>query len=294
LKVQIFILHWARKAPVIRPWNDALLNCIRSIRNFTSVPHEITVIYSCDPEFLEDLERRCPPNIKLVEDTKGKGASGARNIALDLAETDYFVILDNDMRVPKGWLKNLLIEIKHAEEYFKAPCILTPSFIPYLEEPPITSKYRNVLPLREFVSYCRRYGIPCADDGVVSCLPPYTGPIRFSGTRVTDSGWRLANFIASKEASKLIGYSDEDMCGWWGDDCDWAIRALKTPVKLLETHTVFIQHVESFTSGPTMNMRINNTDVFIKKHGRKLFNEVVDGTIWPRLHREQLERFGAR
>jgi GT2 family glycosyltransferase len=291
-RVQIFILHWARKIQKVHPWNNALLNCIRSIQKFTSHPYEIIVIYSCDPEYLDDLRRRCPPDVKLVEDTKGRGASGARNIAVDLTETDYFVLLDNDMKVPKGWLSNLLTEIQHAERLFKAPCVIRPSFMPYLGEPPITrdAGYRNVLPLSRFVAYCRNYGIPCTSEGVVLCRSPWTGDIRYSGTGVTDNGWSLSVWIANRKAFDIIGRSDEEMHGWWGEDVDWAIRALKTPVKLLESHTVFIQHVESFTSGPTANMRINNADVFIKKHGIAVFNEVISGQIWPRLHCEQLQR----
>jgi len=290
-KVQVFILHWAKKTPTMHPWNDALLNCVRSIQRFTEHPHEIVVVYDCDEENIRDLERRCPSDVRLEQDTRKRGASGARNLCVDLAETKYFALIDNDMRVPKGWLRNLITEIDYAENFFGVPCILRPSFMPYLEEPPITSHFRNVLPLNQFISYCRRYGISCTEEGVVLCKAPWTGPISYSGTGVTDNGWSLSVWLANKEAFNLIGRSDEEMHGWWGEDCDWAIRALKTPVKLLETHTVFIQHVESFTSGPTMRMRINNADIFVRKHGREIFDEVQSGAIWPRLHREQLERY---
>jgi len=291
-EVQVFILHWAHRTPIEHPWNDILLNCIRSIRRFTEHPHEIVVVYDCDPEYLEDLKARLPKGVRLEEDTRRRGASGARNMCIDLAETEYFALLDNDMRVPRGWLTNLVKEIEHAEDYFRAPCVIRPSFLPYLEDIPITAdKYRHVLPIREFVGYCRGHRVPCTDDGVVQCKTPWAGPIRYSGTGVTDNGWSLSVWIANREAFNYIGYSDEEMHGWWGEDCDWAIRALKTPVKLLETNTVFIQHVESFTSGPTMGIRINNADIFVRKHGREIFDEVQSGAIWPRLHREQLKRY---
>lgn len=277
----------------MHPWNDALLNCVRSVQRFTAHPHEIVVVYDCDSEHLEDIQERLPKDVRLEEDTRGKGASGGRNMCVDLAETDYFALIDNDMRVPLGWLSNLAVEIKHAESYFKMPCVIRPSFLPYLEEPPITSeKYgHRVVSLEKFVKGCRFYNIPCTDKGIVQCKAPWTGTIKYSGTGVTDNGWSLSVWIANRKAFDYVGYSDEDMCGWWGEDCDWAIRALKTPVKLLETNTVFIQHVESFTSGPTANMRIVNSDVFVQKNGQEIFDEVLSGEIWPRLHREQLELY---
>ena len=291
-KIQVFILHWAHKAPIMHPWNDALLNCVRSVQRFTAHPHEIIVVYDCDSEHLEDIQDRLPKDVRLEEDTRKRGASGGRNMCVDLAETDYFVLIDNDMRVPLGWLSNLAVEIRQAESYFKVPCVLRPSFLPYLEEPPITAeKYGHVLPLKEFIDYCRKHSIPITDDGVVLCKAPWTGSIKSSGSGITDNGWSLSVWIASRKAFDYVGYSDEDMCGWWGEDCDWAIRALKTPVKLLETNTVYIQHVESFTSGPTANMRIRNSDVFVQKNGRAIFDEVISGEIWPRLHREQLELY---
>lgn len=291
-KIQVFIMHWARKAPVMHHWNDALLNCVRSVQRFTAIPHEIVVVYNCDPEHLEDLQERLPKDVRLEEDTRGKGASGGRNMCVDLAETDYFVLIDNDMKVPLGWLGNLAVEIRHAESYFRAPCVIRPSFMPYLEEPPITQeRYHRVYHLQQFVKGCQKYGLACSDKGVVQCKAPWTGPIKNSGTGVTDNGWSLSIWIASRKAFDYIGYSDEDMCGWWGEDCEWAIRALKTPVKLLETNTVYLQHMQSFTSGPTANMRVRNADIFVQKHGQEILEEVISGDIWPRLHREQLELF---
>ena len=291
-RVQVFILHWARKAPIIYPWNDILLNCIKAVQRFTKYPYEIVVIHDCDPEYLEDLKERCPSDVRLEEDTRRKGTSGARNMSIDLAETKYFTLIDNDMRVPRGWLTNLVTEIKSAERYFGAPCIIRPLFLPYLEEFPIMAgDYGNVIPLNEFVDYCKEHDVPCTEEGVVLCKEPYKGSIRSGGSIVTDNGWSLSVWIANRKAFDYIGYSDEEMHGWWGEDCEWAIRALKTPVKLLETSSVFIQHVMGITSGPTKNMRIQNSDVFLEKQGREILDEVVSGEIWSRLHREQLELY---
>lgn len=317
--VQIYILHWAHrlKNNTYRPWNDLLFNCINSIKrseDYEKVNNEIIVVYDCSQEFYDDLIKRLPSvsggrisgdiisggiNIRLLEDYKKKGASGARNVAIEDAK-NTFVILDNDMKVNHRWLINLMIELKLAEKYFGFPCAISYSQMPYLEEGAIKSgAWGNVVNVAEFIKWIRQYipGMVVSNEGIVHNKKPFEGEIKISGTGVTYSGWRLSNFIANKgfvrKAQEMgAGFSSEDLSGWYGEDMEWAVRVFNTPCRLLESNTVFMQHIMGFTSGTTMNDRVNNGDILLKKLGRDVFNGIVDGSIWVKLRQDQINRYG--
>lgn len=347
--IQTYIMHYAHRSNdgTIRPYNDLLMNCIRSIKNADiigslfnknkiKVNNQINVIFDCDQYFFDDLVKKIDKinsdgkinsgKINLIRDYKNKGASGARNIAIENTiksqnngqnKDGIFVILDNDMKVPGGWITNLASELIHAESYFNVGCAISYDQMPYLEEEVIKALkfnkaeepqqtvdydnsmlYRNVMRLGEFIEYCKKYNIPFDNSGNVYCRKPFnSGDIKLGGTGVTYSGWRLSNFISStkfvKKAEEMkAGYSSEELWGFGDEDMEWAVRVFKTPCILLESHTVFIQHMMSFTSSKVYCDRVDNFPIIKKLLGDNVFQGIRSGSIWLKLRQEQINRYG--
>lgn len=338
--VQTYILHWARShgkddssdsRNINKDWNGLLFNCLDSVfksdnyeKNVmkNKINSQVNIICDCDSSSYDDLVKRIASkggeynNINLIKDYKNKGASGARNIAIentlsssDINKDGYFVILDNDMKVPNGWITNLVEELRHAEKYFNTGCSITYDQMPYLEEgivrsgdKDLTPNYKNVMKLDQFIQYCKTYGIPCDEKGNVASKPSYNyGDIKISGTGVTYSGWRLSNFIASRKfvdeaerGLKGAGFSNEELWGFGYEDMEWAVRVFNTPCRLLESHTVFVQHLMSFTSSVVYKDRINNLPVIKEKLGDKMFEGIKTGDAWVILRQKQIDKYGYR
>ena len=325
--IQTYILHWAYKTKDgrYRPYNDLLLNCIKSIkrteiRSVGKVNNQINVIYDCDDWYYNDMvgkvNRSGFSNINLIKDYKNKGASGARNIAIEntiknydsgLNKRGFFVILDNDMKVPFHWIENLVSELVHAEDYFGVGCAITYDQMPYLEEGTIKAgdssngpMYKNIMKLGDFIDYCKMFNIPVNGYGNVSCREPFDsskGNIKVGGTELTFSGWRLSNFISSvrfvREAEKFGGgYSSEELSGFGREDLEWAVRVFKTPCVMLESHTVFVQHLMAYTSSFTYGDRVNNEPILRRLLGDEVIAGFKDGSTWTRLRQEQMLKYG--
>lgn len=341
--LDINILHWAHRSSdgALRSYNDLLINCINSIKradiadiNLTTkkikVNNHIYVIYNCDDWYYDDLVKRIGKidyggsrgfsggdggKIILIKDYKNKGASGARNIAVENAiknereginKNGFFVILDNDMKVPFNWSTNLVSELIHAENYFGVGCTITYDQMPYLEEGVIRADdssngacYKNIMKLGPFIEYCRKYGLPCDGKGNVSCKKAFdSGDIKMWSTGVTYSGWRLSNFISStnfvREAEKVgkAGFSSEELSGFGREDLEWAVRVFKTPCVMFESHTVFLQHLMAFTSSFVYSDRLDNAPILQRLLGNEVISGFKDGVIWPKLRQEQMTKYG--
>jgi hypothetical protein len=333
--VDSYILYWAHRSKdgIYRPYNDLLMNCINSIKKDEAIDkgsrikvnNRINVIYDCDDwyynDMIEKINGRGFRNVNLIKDYKNKGASGARNIAIEntvknekegINKNGLFVILDNDMKVPFYWLENLVSELVHAEKEFGVGCVITYDQMPYLEEGLVKAGdssngpcYKNIMDLRSFVDFCRKYNIPCDDNGNVSCREAFDsskGKIKIGGTGLTFSGWRLSNFIITtrfvREAERVKiggiggGFSSEELSGFGREDLEWAVRVFKTPCVMLESHTVFVQHLMAFTSGFIYGDRVNNEPILRRLLGDELIAGFKDGSTWNRLRQSQMTRYG--
>lgn len=217
-----------------------------------------------------------------------------RNRAVDLAE-DIFVLLHDDCKPVKGFLRNFVAELEWCERFFKKPVIICPTQLPYLAPKNLLETYpelKNAANLmtskEEYATYCRRYGIPFS-GGEPVCHPPYLGPVKRSGTPITDDGHQLMLFCTRKKTMQLIGPCEE----WGGkdfDDVDWGLRALMKGVKVLQSHTTYVMHLQGLTFNyPGVERLPSNAELFIRKWGREIFNKVQDGSVWVEMHEKQVE-----
>ncbi len=268
-----------------------LRDCLASIERFTDLPHQVYILDNgSDKEVVEELKKWDWPLI--VNDNPAKCYSTLMNKAICSAKSDPFVCLHGDMKVTKNWLKTLVEEHKYCEEYFGCPCCLIPSFLHYeVEENHIVWKEggSNLLTPAQMRKVCFRYHIPYRPGtGVISKLP-YKGPIKISGTRISDDGSNMMSFIITHAFFKTAGLYDEDFTSFGWEDNEMGIRALMKGLKVLKTHSVFVHHAPAASAGrgPGHTSGANPHDVFVKKYGKQAWNAMESGQLWITLHKKQ-------
>jgi hypothetical protein len=214
-----------------------------------------------------------------------------RNKAVDRAE-DVFVLLHDDCKPLKGFLRNFVVELEWCESFFGKPVIICPTQLPYLVPKSVQEHYpqlkhsANLFTCQEeYKKFCNKYGVPLQDNEPV-CHFPYCGLVQRSATPITDDGHQLMLFCTRKTTMEMVGPC-EDWDGKDFDDVDWGLRALMKGVKVLQSHTTYVMHLQGLTFS-TLN-RPSNAERFIKKWGREFFDRVQDGSKWIELHDSQME-----
>jgi GT2 family glycosyltransferase len=300
-KIQIFITHYVSKELIFL--NDLLVEQVTFLEKITEYPHETIIVYYSPDGSASELSERLPPNIKLVNDdipvnpdgAKGSVPSGLNRI-LRMAE-DYFIVLQNDIRVSKGWLECLVRDFEAAEGKYGKRCIMSMRFIPYHYIPGIiTPKYPELwkfmetydaaLSIDKMQQWANKWKFDFTDGMLYSIL---------SKSEYTDDGHMLMMFMSSKNCFDIskggIGDYDETFLGWGYGDSDMGIRALMKGFKNLQSVTCFIGHLQGFTTTqPKYSAYFrenNNLSSFVKKWGQDIFDEMQTGQLWIRLHKEQ-------
>jgi GT2 family glycosyltransferase len=307
--IDIFVTHFI--APELVGFDDILVDEVHTLLRTTvgeSVRIHVVVNGRECPseEAIANIRRRLPADVHVhVNDRPGRAdiQPSVRNKVLALAqESDCkaFVLLHNDVRPARGWFQHLAHDWKRAEKKWGADrCVVAPRFIPYhLAEPHHaavenaafwesmrTARRASVKSVDEMRAWCREWrgaGFGFVDDEVV--CP--------SDSSTTDDGHILMMFIASPRFFDAVGECDEAYTAANFDDSDWGIRALMAGKKNLKSTGALVGHVEGltfYTPGFRTIGDADNEQVFIKKWGRALFDEMHTGALWKRLHREQRE-----
>jgi GT2 family glycosyltransferase len=279
VETQIFILHWSSNTHIYP--NYFTLEAIRSIKELTDGSYEIVVVdnYS-DDDTVNDLMAKLPSDVVFLKnDRPSRSINSGRNKIWSLVNTDYFAVLHTDVRVSKGWLRNMLAELKTADEKYQKPCVISPLYLPYFVSDNRTyqrfSQHFTVDTLEKLEAYCSSSGVGFQNGNVV-CQP--------SGF-YTDDGHQLMIFLASKSFKDKVGEWDEQYLGSGYDDCDMGITAILKGCKNLQSQTTYIQHLQgaSIGVGQLQDSGINQQR-FIDKWGKEWLDKM--GDVWIRLHRE--------
>lgn len=86
---------------------DLLAAAVTSIESDSDQPAQVIVSVDQNEALYERIRTEWP-EITVVRNAYGRGASGTRNTAAELACTPYIVFVDDDIRVRPGWLERLL------------------------------------------------------------------------------------------------------------------------------------------------------------------------------------------
>lgn len=287
--------------------NDILVDQLYRMREVLPEDEDVklhVVYWTNDQKYTDDLRRRTPNGVELIfNDRTGRPDTqpGLRNKIVDhvrgAPHCEAFLLLHNDVRLPRGFLKRLIKDWRKAEKKWgTSKTIVSPRYIPYHVTTPRTEAISNeaywaklktnvcVKSLDEMKAWCHEWGFSFSDDGEVIC------PERSS---TTDDGHQLMMFIAGPHFFDDVGPCDEDYSGLNYDDCDWGMRALMRGKRNLQSTGALLGHIASLSFGPLVrtsewrDKAADNGKIFVAKWGQAIFDEMQTGHLWQRLHREQ-------
>lgn len=94
---------------------DELKRTLETIYDNTNVPFELTILDNNSEEdtkkFLTDF-KNTHNNIRVFFEKTNLGCPGGRRKMLEKIKADYIVTIDNDMEVPRHWLRDLIIRLE--------------------------------------------------------------------------------------------------------------------------------------------------------------------------------------
>jgi GT2 family glycosyltransferase len=280
VEAQIFILHWSSTAHIYP--NQFTVEAIRSIQELTDGSYEIIVVdnYS-DDDAVNDLIAKIPSDVIFVKNDRiSRSVNSGRNKIWSMVDADYFAVLHTDIRVSKGWLRNMLAELKMAEEKYQKPCVISPLYLPYfISDQSLYDRFSShftVNTLEKLEARCKSCRGVSLENGRVSC-----GSYGF----YTDDGHQLMIFLTSKRFRDKVGEWDEHYVGGCYDDCDMGMTAILKGCKNLQSQTVYIQHLQGVSIGfGALQDEGINAEAFRKKWGEDTFNKLQTGRLWIDLH----------
>lgn len=106
-KVSIIILNWNGK--------ELTRNCLKSIREHTDYPdYEVIVVDNGSTDGSVAMLEKEFPEAKLIKNDRNLGFGKGNNQGMEIAQGEYFFLLNNDTLVTKGWLTNA-VEIMESD-----------------------------------------------------------------------------------------------------------------------------------------------------------------------------------
>jgi GT2 family glycosyltransferase len=86
---------------------ELTINCVTSVLGGATQPNAIVVVVDNNAPLLATLRSRVDHPLVTVVQNSGRGASAARNTALDLCQTDVVLFIDDDARADPSWLQEM-------------------------------------------------------------------------------------------------------------------------------------------------------------------------------------------
>ena len=87
---------------------NELCAAIASVQGQTLSPREIIVVIDHNPVLLQQVQEKCA-DVVVIENSRGKGLSGARNSGWEMAGGEIVVFLDDDAFAAPDWLEKLAL-----------------------------------------------------------------------------------------------------------------------------------------------------------------------------------------
>ena len=81
--------------------------CVKSIKDYTTLPYHIIIVDNgSSQETIDELKKI--DGVKLILNSINKGFAGGNNIGIKECNGEYVVLLNNDTKVTKGWLEEMV------------------------------------------------------------------------------------------------------------------------------------------------------------------------------------------
>ncbi|AEH46347.1 glycosyltransferase [Parageobacillus thermoglucosidasius] len=236
--------------------------CISSIINKTAYPNYELIIVDNNSsdntrEYLKQIEKQ-HNNIKVILNEENYGFAGGNNIGLKYATGDYFILLNNDTVVTRGWITGLL---KHFENNHKLGLV-----------GPVTNSIGNEAMIKTDYNT-----LEDMDIFAYNYTTKHMGEV-YKDIRT------LAMFCVaiSKSTFETVGFLDENYKVGMFEDDDYSFATLKAGYEIACAEDVFIHHFGSISFKKLENKEYKKIFDNNKKYYEKKWN-----TKWiPHKHRD--------
>lgn len=178
------------------------------------------------------LNQNIPQNtLKLIKITKNRGFTGGNNVALKYIlnniETDFIMLLSNDVVVAPNFLDEILIQAVSNPEIG----VLGPLVYHYHDSERIQSAGGEILWRKGEIIQKNRGEIQYKGEAEVDYVDYITGCL----------------LMARKKVFLDIGLLEEEYVAYW-EDVEWCVRAKKAGYKIVCAPQAHIWHKESITT----------------------------------------------
>lgn len=121
-EVAIVIVHWNRR--------NLLEQFLPSVCDTDYENYKIYVVDNASTDDSVEFLKANYPHIRIIELSENHGYAGGYNLALKYIKADYYVLLNNDIEVPRHWLKPVI----QAMEADKRIAACQPKMLDYLHK----------------------------------------------------------------------------------------------------------------------------------------------------------------
>ncbi len=201
--------------------------CMESIHEHTPEPHEIIVVDNGSTDGTREYLQRLAQDrseIRLILNDENRGFAAGNNQAIEIAEGDYILLLNNDVVVTQGWLGTLIEHMnKTLDAGMVGPMSNSVSGPQLVQDVPYGSS------LDDMQAFARDFA---------------------SGNRgKTTEHMRLVGFclLIRKEVIDVIGRLDENYLSGNFEDDDLCLRGFIAGYKNIIARDVFVHHYGSMT-----------------------------------------------
>lgn len=294
MSVQISIVHFAEDTQL--RFNDILVDQVESIRFFTKYPYKLNIIDNQMPaKARKDLDEKLPDVEILRTSGRYNTFPAGANLAIENMKGDYLFLSHTDLLMGWNWLDCLTLNLQFVEIKKGVPCATCPTLLFYPRRPgESTKQFSDETRAKGVQAYMELHRVPYKmwDDLSIAVSRP---------GKVTDNGWRLGGaYLASKKFFDEVGSYDPIINRM--NDKSYGIRALMTDCRVSNSNRVYLHHISALhaSSGvyrseyfakqlpkDRLGLGLGGYAQFKYKWGIKIFEKVIDGTIWIELHMAQ-------
>lgn len=222
--------------------SDALELCLKDLAmQQTSRPFEVVlVLQGHPPGAAEAIRNRFGDRLTLqiVEFEQGLGTSRARNTGLSMSRGEIVAFLDDDVRVPSGWVGSML-------SFYVDPGI--GGVGGFVDHPGHYNPARNAA-YRALGLTSNRYRIDWGGFNV--------GPASHPKADQPAAWLSGGNMSFRRSAMVSVGGFDEALGSFWHEDVDVAHRIARSGWRMISSVRVAIEHYPSAVNRPPLHSQM--------------------------------------